>query len=148
MIRRPPGSTRTDTLFPYTTLFRSHARQARLADLRRADEVEIADARRLLRRALMLLDDPEPPRTGREQVADIAATVAKMAPRVGMREKGARLIMRIALREPFDQRPERPNLGGARRPIGKIGARVGQGEGRRKIAADPHGTAPRANGHE
>src|SRR3546814_13356836 len=23
MIRRPPGSTRTDTLFPYTTLFRS-----------------------------------------------------------------------------------------------------------------------------
>src|SRR3546814_9934336 len=24
MIRRPPVSTRTDTLFPYTTLFRSH----------------------------------------------------------------------------------------------------------------------------
>src|SRR3546814_9681881 len=35
MIRRPPRSTRTDTLFPYTTLFRSgdaeHAEQA-LAD--------------------------------------------------------------------------------------------------------------------
>src|SRR3546814_10706870 len=29
-IRRPPGSTRTDTLFPYTTLFRS-------AGLRRPD---------------------------------------------------------------------------------------------------------------
>src|SRR3546814_11316032 len=28
MIRRPPRSTRTDTLFPYTTLFRSSARQA------------------------------------------------------------------------------------------------------------------------
>src|SRR3546814_2673415 len=26
MIRRPPRSTRTDTLFPYTTLFRSHNR--------------------------------------------------------------------------------------------------------------------------
>src|SRR3546814_3716459 len=26
MIRRPPRSTRTDTLFPYTTLFRSQAR--------------------------------------------------------------------------------------------------------------------------
>src|SRR3546814_849149 len=26
MIRRPPRSTRTDTLFPYTTLFRSHHR--------------------------------------------------------------------------------------------------------------------------
>src|SRR3546814_4488605 len=27
MIRRPPRSTRTDTLFPYTTLFRSHQLQ-------------------------------------------------------------------------------------------------------------------------
>src|SRR3546814_12580259 len=26
MIRRPPGSTRTDTLFPYTTVFRSPRR--------------------------------------------------------------------------------------------------------------------------
>src|SRR3546814_11792239 len=29
MIRRPPSSTRTDTLFPYTTLFRSSARDRR-----------------------------------------------------------------------------------------------------------------------
>src|SRR3546814_2102706 len=29
MRRRPPRSTRTDTLFPYTTLFRSHLRGAR-----------------------------------------------------------------------------------------------------------------------
>src|SRR3546814_14170667 len=28
MIRRPPRSTRTDTLFPYTTLFRSGCRSA------------------------------------------------------------------------------------------------------------------------
>src|SRR3546814_15330152 len=28
MIRRPPRSTRTDTLFPYTTLFRSGFRRA------------------------------------------------------------------------------------------------------------------------
>src|SRR3546814_14549928 len=27
MIRRPPRSTRTDTLFPYTTLFRSRSRR-------------------------------------------------------------------------------------------------------------------------
>src|SRR3546814_6339049 len=33
MIRRPPRSTRTDTLFPYTTLFRSAARSgAHLVD--------------------------------------------------------------------------------------------------------------------
>src|SRR3546814_17469124 len=30
MIRRPPRSTRTDTLFPYTTLFRSDGRDTRL----------------------------------------------------------------------------------------------------------------------
>src|SRR3546814_9249162 len=29
MIRRPPRSTRTDTLFPYTTLFRSAAQQVK-----------------------------------------------------------------------------------------------------------------------
>src|SRR3546814_6663575 len=36
MIRRPPRSTRTDTLFPYTTLFRSTARQVarRCAEVR------------------------------------------------------------------------------------------------------------------
>src|SRR3546814_4297217 len=34
MIRRPPRSTRTDTLFPYTTLFRSD----RAAGLRADDE--------------------------------------------------------------------------------------------------------------
>src|SRR3546814_13501730 len=28
MIRRPPRSTRTDTLFPYTTLFRSQGNQS------------------------------------------------------------------------------------------------------------------------
>src|SRR3546814_3235907 len=31
MIRRPPKSTRTDTLFPYTTLFRSHLGHADIA---------------------------------------------------------------------------------------------------------------------
>src|SRR3546814_2070514 len=38
MIRRPPRSTRTDTLFPYTTLFRSFLR----APLRTADEADRA----------------------------------------------------------------------------------------------------------
>src|SRR3546814_1321795 len=32
MIRRPPRSTRTDTLFPYTTLFRSNRQRRDLAD--------------------------------------------------------------------------------------------------------------------
>src|SRR3546814_14091645 len=34
MIRRPPRSTRTDTLFPYTTLFRSQHRPVARADPR------------------------------------------------------------------------------------------------------------------
>src|SRR3546814_15427470 len=43
MIRRPPRSTRTDTLFPYTTLFRSlrrWRRQIGSADRRRLAEIE------------------------------------------------------------------------------------------------------------
>src|SRR3546814_3692444 len=35
MIRRPPRSTRTDTLFPYTTLFRSQAKKQNFEDLKR-----------------------------------------------------------------------------------------------------------------
>src|SRR3546814_11383580 len=47
MIRRPPRSTRTDTLFPYTTLFRSLAqRRAALAARPRVP----ADRRRVLAR--------------------------------------------------------------------------------------------------
>src|SRR3546814_1630152 len=38
MIRRPPRSTRTDTLFPYTTLFRS---QLSRVVIRRADRDDI-----------------------------------------------------------------------------------------------------------
>src|SRR3546814_5256308 len=41
MIRRPPRSTRTDTLFPYTTLFRSpaNARRVGLRHLLAKDEL-------------------------------------------------------------------------------------------------------------
>src|SRR3546814_2066292 len=37
MIRRPPRSTRTDTLFPYTTLFRSPDRELAVCYGRRCD---------------------------------------------------------------------------------------------------------------
>src|SRR3546814_946100 len=39
MIRRPPRSTRTDTLFPYTTLFRSEFGHRRLANRQAATEM-------------------------------------------------------------------------------------------------------------
>src|SRR3546814_11946140 len=42
MIRRPPSTTRTDTLFPVTTLFRSHSLEiASLEDLGTAKKVKI-----------------------------------------------------------------------------------------------------------
>src|SRR3546814_20546171 len=44
MIRRPPRSTRTDTLFPYTTLFRSEERAQRAARLHLS--LQISGARR------------------------------------------------------------------------------------------------------
>src|SRR3546814_16418394 len=51
MIRRPPRSTRTDTLFPYTTLFRSGSWYSR---------VLLREPRRLRLRALLALLGVEP----------------------------------------------------------------------------------------
>src|SRR3546814_6425328 len=42
MIRRPPRSTRTDTLFPYTTLFRSSLQRSVLEVVVRLEGQEIA----------------------------------------------------------------------------------------------------------
>src|SRR3546814_5427263 len=65
MIRRPPRSTRTDTLFPYTTLFRSHIddhaafagrrrhRTHRVLDAEEhADDVDVEHLTKILDRAL------------------------------------------------------------------------------------------------
>src|SRR3546814_19761114 len=43
MIRRPPRSTRTDTLFPYTTLFRSYSITLPVADAGRAPVSTLLD---------------------------------------------------------------------------------------------------------
>src|SRR3546814_10561820 len=54
MIRRPPRSTRTDTLFPYTTLFRSgdhhHARRRRVA----AEALGVGDVGAEVRRPVVV----------------------------------------------------------------------------------------------
>src|SRR3546814_2815606 len=54
MIRRPPRSTRTDTLFPYTTLFRSQRRRS----LRAAE----AQGHHPVRRPLLRHVGGQPPR--------------------------------------------------------------------------------------
>src|SRR3546814_1657991 len=75
MIRRPPRSTRTDTLFPYTTLFRSIRRRARCtathvgraSAVRRQGRRWIADHRSDRTRAVRWLHRSE--KYGREIVA-------------------------------------------------------------------------------
>src|SRR3546814_344052 len=47
MIRRPPRSTRTDTLFPYTTLFRSIGDHPVPGEQLRRQAAEVADADRV-----------------------------------------------------------------------------------------------------
>src|SRR3546814_14148070 len=55
MILRPPRSTRTDTLFPYTTLFRS-AEVMKLAQTRHIDAILVTELSRWGRSTQDLLD--------------------------------------------------------------------------------------------
>src|SRR3546814_7014298 len=67
MIRRPPRSTRTDTLFPYTTLFRSLPRPApgsglppeRLLELQAAEAAALAARREVTVAQRNRIPDPE-----------------------------------------------------------------------------------------
>src|SRR3546814_8960828 len=89
MIRRPPRSTRTDTLFPYTTLFRSQSAGGRGLGRRasgrgarrvRPDPVRRADAR------------AHRPRNGRAIEAALARIVGAVRDRLcRRRERGRRL---------------------------------------------------------
>src|SRR3546814_3033202 len=73
MIRRPPRSTRTDTLFPYTTLFRSIADRLLAPGGRLVMKVFMnAETENLLRRARsryasVKLSRPEASRKGRSE---------------------------------------------------------------------------------
>src|SRR3546814_17882383 len=80
MIRRPPRSTRTDTLFPYTTLFRSTA--VAESDLRRRSTFRGQPP------AGRLSEFPDPQRRGasadlwrRDQRSDRARSPASVLPR-------------------------------------------------------------------
>src|SRR3546814_17642317 len=57
MIRRPPRSTRTDTLFPYTTLFRSDRCDGCALGLRFIETKRLGPARQA-RKMLDTADDP------------------------------------------------------------------------------------------
>src|SRR3546814_1908413 len=57
MIRRPPRSTRTDTLFPYTTLFRSPSRRPRLVENCSKTPLPPERRRRMTMTAMLTEDD-------------------------------------------------------------------------------------------
>src|SRR3546814_5234817 len=75
MIRRPPRFTRTDTLFPYTTLFRSRTR--RLRDLR--GRVVGEPQRQVVRRAAKVLRQRLEPRHRIPGIAGRHAVAARDA---------------------------------------------------------------------
>src|SRR3546814_19695485 len=60
MIRRPPRSTRTDTLFPYTTRFRSGAALLRPSGLHGGRRAPCAERPRPVERLLLVLSRPRP----------------------------------------------------------------------------------------
>src|SRR3546814_8482326 len=65
MIRRPPGATRTDTLFPYTTLFRSGIRQVQSIAHVGDDAFQLAAAQIAAARPLPQIADQEAERVQR-----------------------------------------------------------------------------------
>src|SRR3546814_8378268 len=98
MIRRPPRSTRTDTLFPYTTLFRSNLRIEAPAlpprrgvereddILGRADIKAVADFQRRIFRAIGAM------RRLRRHVAGVDQPRALQLADIGRRDLGERRI--------------------------------------------------------
>src|SRR3546814_19349296 len=85
MIRRPPRSTRTDTLFPYTTLFRSVRKVGEhlLAFVHSRDDVKFGDAAmRDLGADERVGDDPDHLAAGFERAVGDRAHQPEPAPAV------------------------------------------------------------------
>src|SRR3546814_2240875 len=87
MIRRPPRSTRTDTLFPYTTLFRSAFARIGFDDARLRIVVHVDARRQMVRPASGQVDDL-PRRAGRMVAAQ------RQPPALAFRQPSQRVIAR------------------------------------------------------
>src|SRR3546814_19318687 len=112
MIRRPPRSTRTDTLFPYTTLFRSCRPLSRGAD--RAGALPFGFGRnplRLHQPALRPAHEPEGP--AREVPRLFRGQAGYSAPRGNLARLPERLWRALAVRGQADRgrSPVRPRGG-------------------------------------
>src|SRR3546814_2310056 len=98
MIRRPPRSTRTDTLFPYTTLFRSAVRRVLLDDPGRAAGKHQERAVPDVRRGLQVVEPGQRLGGGRAAVraeggGDQQAFVVRAAPGGGMNRPFATAVV-------------------------------------------------------
>src|SRR3546814_10169187 len=99
MIRRPPRSTRTDTLFPYTTLFRS------------AREIDIA----LLEIDVAVGDPPQPHTGGGAPCGQVGLIVDREAePDRGV-DRGARLVEEAFVVGKFERLQHHPGIDAAHR---------------------------------
>src|SRR3546814_7463226 len=81
MIRRPPRSTRTDTLFPYTTLFRSCRRRLITADadvriVRTDDNRVLYSAPKAKRDEVTWCRGDDSPRAAEPVIADMIDAIA------------------------------------------------------------------------
>src|SRR3546814_6660843 len=98
MLRRPPRSTRTDTLFPYTTLFRSRSAgtgsgAATYARFRRCRPAWSRVRTSILLVARCLLAGVDPPR----QCIELPEARGVLAPLAVLHERGAgRILPRLA----------------------------------------------------
>src|SRR3546814_11857506 len=110
MIRRPPRSTRTDTLCPYTTLFRSALGVGRLA------VVDINDARHLA-------DPLHPVRKAGEGFEPAIDRCRRHRQRLARLDRGER-ILRVV--RPPQARPARLIDTHARRDLAQMPAARGQ----------------------
>src|SRR3546814_10333187 len=108
MLRRPPRSTRTDTLFPYTTLFRSHPwveanfKETDLADMRVRQRAEISF-------------DAYPALTVRGHVLTIGAGTGRefsVLPAQNATGNWVKVTPRVPVRIAFDETPPRDIIEG------------------------------------
>src|SRR3546814_2629139 len=108
MIRRPPRSTRTDTLFPYTTVFRSRAlrQRHRTGDVR-GPEVELRTVALEERRVAAALVLAQHVHLGLEvgvrgDAARLGQHLAALhVVTLGAAQQQARVVARLALVEPL-----------------------------------------------
>src|SRR3546814_13667257 len=97
MIRRPPRFTRTDTLFPYTTLFRSHRKHVK---------------------PVLAMPKPTADRNQLERIPEIAASLGQHAGVIGH----SRLQMRYQQRrhiQPYPTAGGGIKAGGKEQEIGR-----------------------------